>query len=88
MLCIYFNHFQNINEFAKILYEENHDLFQWFKNQFHERLCKCHSNQRVYFGDELRCICGLSNRAEIVNPGDDDIDRALYILRKYRNING
>lgn len=86
MLCIYFNHFENINEFSKILYEEDHDLFQWFKNQFPERLCKCPSNRRVYFGNEPRRICGLSNRAEIVNPGDDDIDRALYVLRKYRNI--
>lgn len=87
MLCIYFNNFQNINEFAKILNEEDHELFQWFKAQFPERLCKCPSNRRVYFGDEPRRICGLSNRAEIVDPGDDDIDRALYILRKYRNIN-
>ncbi|MCM1568322.1 MAG: hypothetical protein NC081_02615 [Roseburia sp.] len=86
MLCIYFNDYQNINEFAKILYEENHDLFQWFKNQFPERLCKCPSNRRVYFGDEPRRICGLSNRAEIVNPDKNDMDRALYILRKYRNM--
>lgn len=86
MLCIYFNHFQNINEFAKILYEEDHDLFQWFKDQFPERLCTCPNNRRVYFDNEPRRICGLSNRAEIVNPDDHDIDRALYVLRKYRNI--
>lgn len=86
MLCIYFNHFQNINEFSKILYEEEPGLFQWFKNQFPERLCKCPNNRRVYFGNESRRICGLSNRAEIVNPNDYDIDRALCILRKYRNI--
>lgn len=86
MLCIYFNHFQNINEFSKTLYEEDYELFQWFKNQFPERLCKCPNNRRVYFGNEPRRICGLSNRAEIVNPDDYDIDRALCILRKYRNI--
>lgn len=86
MLCIHFNHFQNINEFAKVLYEEDHDLFQWFKDQFPERLCTCPNNRRVYFGDEPRRICGLSNRAEIVDPDDEDMDRALYILRKYRNI--
>ena len=86
MLCIYFNHFQNINEFTKILYEEDHELFQWFKNQFPERLCKCPNNRRIYFGNEPRRICGLSNRAEIVNPDDHDIDRALCVLRKYRNI--
>lgn len=86
MLCIYFNHFQNINEFAKLLYEEDHDLFLWFQKQFPERLCKCKNNRRVCFGDESRRICGLSNRAEIVNPDDRDVDRALCVLRKYRDI--
>lgn len=86
MLCIYFNHFQNINEFAKLLYEEDRDLFQWFAKQFPERLCKCPNNRRVYFGGEPRRICGLSNRAEIENPDELDMDRALYVLRKYRNI--
>lgn len=87
MLCIYFNHFQNITEFAKVLYEEDYNLFQWFKKQFPERLCKCPNNRKVYFGSEPRRICGLSNRAEIVNPDSRDMDRALYVLRKYRNIN-
>ena len=86
MVCIYFNHFQNITEFARILYEEDYDLFQWFEKQFPERLCKCPNNRRIYFGSEPRRICGLSNRAEIVNPDGRDIDRALYVLRKYRNI--
>lgn len=86
MLCIYFNHFQNINEFANTLYEEELELFEWFKGQFPERLCKCPSNRRVYFGDEPRRICGLSNRAEIVNPDNKDIENALYILKKYRNL--
>lgn len=86
MLCIYFNHFQNINGFAKVLYEEDYALFQWFEKQFPERLCACPNNRRVYFGGEPRRICGLSNRAEIVNPDDHDMDRVFYILRKYRNI--
>ena len=87
MLCIYFNHFQNITEFAGNLYEEDIELFQWFQAQFPERLCKCPSNRRVYFGEEHRRICGLSNRAEIVNPDKEDVERALYILRRYRKIN-
>lgn len=87
MLCIYFNHFRNITEFAKTLYEEDSELFQWFQAQFPERLCKCPSNRRVYFGEESRRICGLSNRAEIVNPDKEDVERALYILQKYRKIN-
>mgnify|MGYP001063274607 CR=1 FL=1 len=86
MLCIYFNHFQNINEFAKILFEEDYDSFLWFKNQFPERKCKCPNNRRVYFDNEPRRICGLSNRAEIVNPDENDIDRALWVLKKYRHI--
>lgn len=86
MLCIYFNHFQNINDFAKLLYEEDVDLFQWFKKQFPEKLCKCPNNRRVYLGEETRRICGMSNRAEIVNPDNEDIEKALYILRKYRGL--
>lgn len=88
MLCIYFNRAENITEFSKTLQEENKKVFQWFKSQFPERLCKCRSNRRVYFGDEPRRICGLSNRAEIVKPSNEDIVKALYILRRYRNING
>ena len=86
MLFVYFNYFENITAFSKILDEEDHELFQWFQKQFPQRLCKCPNNRRVYFGNEPRRICGLSNRAEIVNPDDQDIDRALYVLKKYRKI--
>ncbi|MBQ8596156.1 MAG: GNAT family N-acetyltransferase [Lachnospiraceae bacterium] len=86
MLCIYFNHFENINGFAQTLYDEDKELFGWFKDQFPERACKCPSNRRVSFAGEMRRICGLSNRAEIVNPDTDDVEKALYILKKYRNI--
>ena len=86
MLCIYFNHFMNITEFSRTLHEEDGELFQWFKMQFPERLCKCPNNRRVYFGEEPRRICGLSNRAEIVNPDSEDVERTLYILRRYRNM--
>ena len=88
MLCIYFNNFMNITEFARTLLEEDGELFQWFKVQFPERLCKCPNNRRVYFGEEPRRICGLSNRAEIVNPDSEDVERTLYILRRYRNVHG
>ena len=86
MLCIYFNHFRNITEFARSLHEEDGELFQWFKAQFPERLCKCSNNRRVYFGEEPRRICGLSNRAEIINPDSEDVERTLYILKRYRNM--
>lgn len=86
MICIYFNHFENINRFAQIVYEEDEELFNWFRGCFPERLCKCPNNRRVSFAGEMRRICGLSNRAEIVNPGIDDVEKALFILKKYRNI--
>ena len=88
MLCIYFNNFMNITEFARSLHEEDGELFQWFKEQFPERLCKCPNNRRVYFGEEPRRICGLSNRAEIVNPDSEDVERTLYVLKRYRNTYG
>lgn len=86
MLCLYFNNFQNITEFAKVLYEQDRELFDWFKKQFPERLCKCPSNRRVYFANEPCRICGLFNKAEIVNPDEDDVGRALHILRTYRKL--
>jgi hypothetical protein len=86
MLCIYFNDSKNISEFANLLCQEDTELFQWFREQFPERLCKCPSNRRVYFGDETRRICGLSNRAEVVNPNSSDLEKALCILKKYRKI--
>lgn len=88
MLCIYFNRHENISEFAGLLQEEDRDLFLWFKDQFPERLCKCPSNRRVWFGGEPRRICGLSNRAEIGNPDAKDVEKALYILKKYRKLDG
>lgn len=86
MLCIYFNHYQNITDFATVLREEDPEAYAWFKEQFPERLCKCPNNRRVYFGGEPRRICGLSNRAEVVNPGEGELEKALHVLRKYRNI--
>lgn len=47
---------------------------------------KDYANAIVIEGFESRRICGLSNRAEIVNPDDYDIDKDLCVLRKYRNI--
>ena len=61
-----------------MLYEEDVELFQWFKEQFPERLCKCPGNRRIYFGEEPCCICGLPNRAEIENPGNEDDDLRLF----------
>lgn len=42
--------------------------------------------RRVHLGEKIRRICGLSNRAEIVNPTDDDVEKAIKILIKFRNI--
>lgn len=86
LLCIHFNRAENISAFADALYEEDRALFRWFQAQFPERLCKCPNNRRVRFGGEYRRICGLSNRAEIVNPTCEDVDRALEVLRRYRGM--
>lgn len=86
MLCVYFNRHENISEFAGLLQRENQELFAWFKEQFPQRLCKCPSNRRVCFGGEYKRICGLSNRAEIGDPSGEDVEKALYILKKYRKL--
>lgn len=83
-LCIHFNHFSNITAFADALYEEDRALFTWFRAQFPERLCKCPNNRRVSFHGEERRICGMCNRAEIKNPTADDVEKALLVLRRFR----
>ncbi len=85
MLCIHFNNFMNITKFAEVLHEENRELFAWFQAQFPERPCKCPNNRRILFGGEERRICGLCNRAEVVNPTKEDVERALYVLQRYRD---
>lgn len=82
MICVHFNHFSRITEFATMLLEEDQELFEWYKNQFPERLCKCPNNRRVHFGEEARRICGLSNRTETVNPTNQDMENILYILER------
>lgn len=86
MLCIYFNDFQNINRLAQILYEEDPDLFQWYKRQFPQRLCKCRNNRWVRFGEEKRRICGMSNRTETINPEKKDVENAIRVFRMYRKM--
>ncbi len=85
-LCIYFNDHKNISAFASRLQTENPSLFPWFCRQFPQRLCKCPSNRLVHLGDEKRRICGLSNRAEILNPTAEDVENALYVLKTFRGL--
>lgn len=85
MLCVYFNSSRNITALARELADEDPALFSWFRAQFPERLCRCPHNRRVVFGEETRHICGLSNRAEIVDPGPEDVERAVTVLRRFRS---
>lgn len=66
--------------------KESSYKFFYLKAQFPKRICKCPSIRKVDFCDETRRICGLSNRAEITNPTSEDIKKAIYILKKFRNI--
>ncbi len=86
LLCLYFNDHKNISALADELMQEASPLFTWFCAQFPERLCHCPSNRRVKLGSEYRRICGLSNRAEIPNPTETDLQNALTILKRFRNL--
>jgi hypothetical protein len=83
-LCIYFNNAKNITEFSSKLESIDINIFNWFCSKFPERLCKCPNNRIVAFGDEKRRICGLSNRAEIINPNDKDVENSIFIMRMFR----
>jgi hypothetical protein len=82
-LYIYFNNAKNITETSRKL-ENNSELFDWFCGRFPERLCKCRSNRVVTFGNLKRRICGLSNRAEIINPGKGDIQKCMEVIKIFR----
>lgn len=86
MICIYFNSHDNIENMSKRLQEENHELYQWYKSKFPERLCKCRYNRRVLFGDEYRRICGFSNRAQISNPTDQDLINSIEVIKLFRDL--
>lgn len=85
MICIYFNSHLNIANMSKRLQEENYDLYQWYKSKFPERLCKCRYNRRVQFGEEYQRICGFSNRAEIKNPTDQDLNNSIEVIKLFRD---
>jgi hypothetical protein len=80
---IYFNDAKNITQMSQKL-EHNAELFNWFCEKFPERLCKCRSNRAVMFGNERRRICGLSNRAEIINPDNDDLQKIITVIKMFR----
>lgn len=84
-LYINFNSAKNITEFGEKLRISNKELFDWFCGKFPERLCKCPNNRVVRFGDTKRRICGLSNRAEIEDPSDHDIENSITVIEMYRS---
>ena len=79
-LCIYFSNTKNITEFGEKLKIYDPELFDWYCSKFPERLCKCPNNRIVKFGDAKRRICGLTNRAEIANPNDHDIENSKTVI--------
>ncbi|MCG8568863.1 MAG: hypothetical protein MJB14_01865 [Spirochaetes bacterium] len=86
MLCIYFNKVENINELCRKILEMDEELFQWFQAKIPERLCKCRSNRWAAFGENRRRICGLSCRAEVVNPSTSDVTDSIKIMKLFRGL--
>ena len=80
---IYFNDAKNITQMSLNL-QNQPELFNWFCEKFSERLCKCRYNRAVMFGNEKRRICGMSNRAEIINPNNDDLQKIITIIKLFR----
>jgi len=78
---IYFGSAKSITEMAKALEDNDTGLFAWFCGKFPERLCKCPNNTAVLFGNVKRRICGMSNKAEIINPNADDVAKSITVIR-------
>jgi hypothetical protein len=86
MICIYFNNEKNISDMSEKLEKKDLRIFEWFCSKFPERLCKCPSNRAVTFGQAKRRICGLSNRAEVINPNSEDVENSIRVMQIFRNI--
>ena len=82
---IYFNDVKNISQMSQKL-ESQPELFNWYCQKFPERLCKCRYNRAVIFGNVKRRICGMSNRAEIINPDKDDLQKIKAVIKIFRCI--
>lgn len=86
LVSIYFNDAKNITALADYFKETNPDLFTWYRNHISERLCTCPNNTWVTLGDTRRRICGRSNRLDVKEPNEYDLNNCVLVLRKFRNI--
>jgi len=84
-LYIYFGNAKNITGLGERLRTSDNELFDWYCSKFPERLCKCPNNRVVKFGDAKRRICGLTNRAEIAEPNDHDIENSITVVEMFRS---
>jgi len=79
-ICLYFNSPDKISRTADMLEKECPHLLSWYQDQFALRECKCRYNRAVHLCNIKKRICGLSNRMEILNPGEQDLENAGQIL--------
>ncbi len=86
LICVYFNNAANITDMAGRLLAEDPELFEWFCAHIPERLCKCPNNRWVTLGEQRRRICGMSNRMDVANPLDSDMERCVKIIKMFRGI--
>ena len=85
-LYIYFNDAKNISEVAEKMASMDAGLYDWFCDKFPERLCKCRYNRMVVFGNSKRRICGMSNKAEIHDPNEEDINQSIKAIEIFRGL--
>lgn len=86
LVCIYFNNSENITALSDNLKETDTNLFEWYRNHIPERLCKCPNNRWVTLGDTRRRICGMSNRLDVKEPNEYDLENCISVLRKFYDI--
>lgn len=79
-LCLYFGSPEKITQISADLHRQDPKLGVWFDSRFPQRKCTCPHNCRVLLGDGPRRICGMSCRAEILDPSPEDLQTALAVL--------
>ena len=83
---IFFKDTQTLGKIIAILENKDAALFAWLRDKLIEKLCNCPRNTKVLFGKEEKRICGSSNKVEILNPNQKDVEKSIALMNALREL--
>jgi hypothetical protein len=81
VLHIFFKDTASLTDVVRILEREDPALFDWLRDTLIEKLCNCPRNRAVMFGNQKKRICGSTNKVEITNPSEIDVEKGVALMR-------